>query len=197
MNDIERYDNPVNSDASATDVRYREALDCIEKQQFEEALAILEQLASESPREARVLYARAVANLSTGEFRKAGTDLLRTIAINRNFLPAYKHLGFVQLTMGKEDSAIRTLKKALALDPGFAGAYSVLGDVYMDCGEHEKALEAFNKALELEPDHAEPHCKLAMYYLSRGDMKGLRREYDILRHLDTFMAEQIANLLPE
>jgi Tfp pilus assembly protein PilF len=70
----------------------------------------------------------------------------------------------------------------------------VLGDVYLDNGEPDKAREAFEKALELEPLNAEPHCKLAMYHVSRGDMKSLRKEYEILKDLDALMAEQIATL---
>jgi cytochrome c-type biogenesis protein CcmH/NrfG len=88
------------------------------------------------------------------------------------------------------------LKEALRRDPAFVEAWCVLGDVYMDLGEHDHALEALDKAYALQPDNVEVHCKLAMYYMSRGDMRGLRAEYEVLRSLEPDVAAQIAELLP-
>ena len=58
----------------------------------------------------------------------------------------------------------------------------------------QKQKEAFEKAIELEPENPEAHCKMAMYYLSRGDMKGLKKEYEHLKTLDAALAEQIGTL---
>lgn len=175
--------------------QYRKALELIEGGEFERALPILDELAGPASRESRIRYARAVALLSTGQYRRAGTDLVFTIVLDRSFLPAYRHLGYVLLTMAREEGAIRVLEMALRLDPGFADAWCVLADVYMDLGENEKALAAIDKAIELRPDDAEPHCKLAMYHLSRGDMKGLQAEYELLREMEPSVAAQIAELL--
>ncbi|NTU58831.1 MAG: tetratricopeptide repeat protein [Chlorobiaceae bacterium] len=175
---------------------YLQALELIENGEYEKALAILDMLAGPSSRDSRIRYARAVANLSIGEYRKAGTDLLFTVVLDRSFLPAYRHLGYVFLTMGREESAVRILEAALRLDPDFLEAWCVLGDVYMDLGKSEKSLEAFETALRLDPGNPEPHCKLAMYYMSRGDMAGLRAEFEVLKELDPSVAEQIAELLP-
>jgi tetratricopeptide (TPR) repeat protein len=180
--------------ASGSD--YRKALDFIGEGRIREALEILDALVGPASRDACIRYARAVALLSNGEYRKAGTDLVFAVALDPGFLPAYRHLGFVLLTMGKELAAIKVLKAAIALDRSFVDAWCVLGDVYLDLGEADKALEAFDTALELEPGNPEPHCKLAMYHLSKGDMQGLRHEYELLRELDPCMADQIAELLP-
>lgn len=184
--------SPGNSDREN---RYQEALELIGSAEYSKALDILDELAGPASRDPRIRYARAVAYLSTGEYRKAGTDLLFAIVLDPAFLPAYSHLGFVQLTMGREDAALRTLRTVLKIDPGFADAWCVLGDVHMDLGEHEQALEAFETALRLVPGNPEPHCKLAMYYLSRGDMTGLREQYELLKELDPSVADQISELL--
>ncbi|NTV03028.1 MAG: tetratricopeptide repeat protein [Chlorobiaceae bacterium] len=191
MNDIHPHEYGVSAGPD-----YRQALDFIDAGEIRKALGILDTLAGSASRDARIRYARGVALLANGEYRKAGTDLAFAVALDSSFLPAYRHLGFVLLTMGKELAAIRVLKAAIALDRGFIDAWCVLGDVYLDLGEADKALEAFETALELEPGNPEPHCKLAMYHLSRGDMRGLRREYEVLRELDPCMAGQIAELLP-
>lgn len=195
MSETGLYDMPCGS-LPEHDDGYRLALGHIERQEFEKALAILDPLAGPSCRDPRLRYARAVALLSIGEFRRAGTDLVFTIALNPAFLPAYRHLGFVLLTMAREEQAVKVLEKALAIDPAYTDAWCVLGDVWLDLVEPEKAKAAFDRALELEPGMAEPHCKLAMYYLSRGDMRGLRAEYEILKELDPGLAAQIAELLP-
>jgi tetratricopeptide (TPR) repeat protein len=159
-----------------------------------EALELLDRCITVRRRDPAALYARAVTYLSMGVYRKAACDLLKTIVLDPGLMQAYKHLGFVQFTLGKEDAALKTLKKALEIDPEYAEIYCVLGDAYLDLGEFESAREAFEKALDLEPENPEPHSKIAMYYLSRGDMKGLKREYEILKTLDAALAEQIGSL---
>jgi Tfp pilus assembly protein PilF len=167
---------------------------CIDLQRNTEALELLDRCIKARRRDPELLYARAVTNISMGVYRKAACDLLKTIVLDRSFMPAYKHLGFVQFTLGKEEAALKTLKKALEIDPDYAEIYCVLGDAYLDLGEYDQAREAFEKALDLEPDNAEAHSKIAMYYLARGDMKGLKMEYELLKTLDAALAEQIGSL---
>ncbi len=175
---------------------YRATLDRITAGEYAEAGAVLDRLAGGACRDARVRYARAVVSLSVGEYRKAGTDLAFAIALDPTFLPAYRHYGFVLLTMGREAAAVSVLRRAVGIDPGYVDAWCVLGDVYMDLCEPEHAREALETASGLEPENPEVHCKLAMFYLSRGDMGGLRREYELLRALDHEMADQVGALLP-
>ncbi|WP_235923323.1 tetratricopeptide repeat protein [Candidatus Chlorobium masyuteum] len=182
------------TDSLDTRTLYEQALDCMHEQRNSDALLLLNRVLELNRRDAQALYARAVTNLSMSNFRKAGCDLLKTIAVDPGFLEAYKHLGFVQLTLGKEEEALKTLQKALDIDPGYAGVYGVIGDTWLDLGEYEKAKEAFESALRLEPESVESHYKIAMYYLSRGDMAGLKKEYEILKTLDAEMAEQIGSL---
>lgn len=196
MNTIDMPDQKMTGTLPERERQYRQALDCIEKQEYGQAISILDELAGAACRDAKVRYARAVALLSNGEYRRAGTDLVFTVALDRSQLQAYRHLGFVLLTMGKEESAIEVLEEALRLDPRFVEAWCMLADVHMDLGEHDKALDALDKAHELQPGNAEVHCKLAMYYMSRGDMRGLRAEYEVLRELEPDVAAQIAELLP-
>jgi len=177
--------------------QYELALTYIDQQRNTEALELLNHCLVERRRDPEVLYARAVTFLSLGAYQKACCDLLKTIALDPGFLHAYKHLGFVQFMLGKEEAALKTLHKGLKIDPEYAGIYCVLGDAYLDLGELDKAREAFEKALDLEPDNPEPHSKIAMYYLSKGDMKGLKKEYEVLKILDASLAEQIGSLFFE
>jgi len=183
------YQDPDNPEK-----QYALALLYIDLQRNVEALELLDRCITARRRDPAALYARAVTSLSMGSYRKAACDLMKTIVLDRGFIQAYKHLGFVQFTLGKEEAALKTLKKGLEIDPEYAEIYCVLGDAYLDLGELDKAREAFEKALDLEPHSTEAHSKIAMYYLSRGDMKGLKREYELLKTLDAALAEQIGNL---
>jgi len=174
--------------------KYEIALRYIDEQRHSEALELLNQCISVNRRSSSLLYARAVTNLALGSYRKAACDLMKTIVLEPGFLHAYKHLGFVQFMLGKDESAMNTIQKGLRIDPHYAALYCVMGDAYLDQGELEKAKEAFDKALELEPDNAEPHSKIAMYYVAKGDMKGLKLEYELLKTLDAALAEQIGTL---
>ncbi len=174
--------------------KYEEALRCIDEQRNSEALLLLDRCIEARRRDPEALYARAVTNLSMGNYRKAACDLLKTVVLDRSFVPAWKQLGFVQFMLGKEECAVKTLLKGIEIDPSYAEIYCVLGDTYLDLGEFENSKEAFDKALELEPQNPEPHSKIAMYYLARGDMKGLKKEYEILKTLDSALASQIGTL---
>ncbi len=173
---------------------YELALTLLEQQRNSEALELLDRCIDAKRRDPEILYARAVTHISLGGYRKAACDLLKTIAMDRTLLHAWKQLGFVQFMLGKEEAALKTLKKGLEIDPHYAPIYCVMGDIYIDRAQFSEAKEAFEKALELEPDQGEPHSKLAMYYVARGDMKGLKREYEILKTLDASLAEQIGTL---
>ncbi|WP_292001930.1 tetratricopeptide repeat protein [Chlorobium sp.] len=194
MNEIEQYEAALNENPDDACRQYDLALCYLRHERNRQALELLDGMLRTHKRDPRAFYARAVVYLSMNNYSKAGCDFLRTIALDPDFLDAYKHLGFIQLTLGKEEAARKTLKTALEKDPSDAGLYCVLGDVYLDTGEPEKAKAAFEKAFELDPQSAEPHCKLAMYYVSKGDMKGLKKEYDLLRDLDPSMAAQIETL---
>ncbi|NQU46491.1 MAG: tetratricopeptide repeat protein [Chlorobium sp.] len=176
------------------DKRYSEALACIERQEHDEALRLLDGLLLDEPRNPQALYARALTLIAAGDYRKAGCSLLRSIVLDPGHVPSRSYLGFVQLTLGKEDSALSTLKTALEIDPGYVEAWCVLGDVYLDLGEYDEAKDAFEAALQLEPENPEPHRKMAMYLVSRGDMEGLREVCATLGKLDPSMAEQIQTL---
>lgn len=174
--------------------RYESALARISDGQFVRAVEILDTLIAETGGDADSYYARGVAHMSSGNYRQAGGDFLRAAALDREFLSAYKNLGFVQLTMGREEDALKTLGRALEIDPEYVDAYCLLGDVHLDLGEYDKARAMIEKALELDPGGAEPHCKMAMYHLSMGDFPGLRKEYEILRTLHPSLASQIGGL---
>ncbi|TLU88005.1 MAG: tetratricopeptide repeat protein [Chlorobium sp.] len=174
--------------------QYELALVCIEEHRNSEALELLDRCIAERRRDPQALYARAVTNIAMGIYRNAACDLLKAIVLEPGSLHAYKHLGFVQFMLGKEEAALKTLHKGLAINPDYTDIYCVLGDIHLDLGDFDKAREAFEKALALEPDKPEPHSKIAMYYLARGDMKGLKKEYDILKTLDAELAGQIGSL---
>lgn len=191
MEKLERFETRLRGQAGERETQYELVLAHLRHGRNAQALRMLEEMLRFPCRDARLFYARGAAYLSMSDYRKAGCDFLRTIVLDRDFIDAYRHLAFVQLTLGKEEAALKTLKSALARDSSDALLYCVLGDVYLDTGEWEQAREAFEKALDLEPRSAEPHCKLAMYYVSRGDMEGLKKEYEILKDLAPEMAGQI------
>jgi len=151
--------------------RYTEALACIERQEHDEALSLLDGLLCDEPRNPQALYARALTLIAMGDYRKAGCSLLRSIVLDSGHVPALSYLGFVQLTLGKEEAALKTLKAALEIDPGHVEAWCVLGDVYLDLGEYDEAKEVFETALRLEPENPEPHRK-------NGHVPGFKGGYE-------------------
>lgn len=174
---------------------YDQALSCIEKQQHDEALRLLDTWIADSHRhDADALYARGVTRMALGSYRDATCDLLKSVALNRTAPRGYRQLGYLQFMLGKEDAALATLRAGIALDPDDPSLYCVIGDIHLDRAEFDDAHAAFTQAMERDPDSAEAHGRMAIYHIARGNMAALRSQHAELQRLDPELADRIAAL---
>jgi len=65
------------------------------------------------------------------------------------------------------------------------------GYAFTKLGRHEEAIDAFNQAVKVNPDDAEAHYLLGLSYLSLKNTAAATAEYEILKDLDTDLAERL------
>jgi DNA-binding winged helix-turn-helix (wHTH) protein/TolB-like protein/Flp pilus assembly protein TadD len=142
---------------------------------------------TEENRQARALYAKAIA--LDPKFARAYAGLAMTHAMDYRYegspesqaalrraqelaetarqidaeLPdVHWALGFVQVQARRHREAIRSLERAIELNPSYADAYAFIGGIYTYVGEPERSIPLLRTALRLNPDGS------YLYYLLLG-----------------------------
>jgi Flp pilus assembly protein TadD len=118
-----------------------EARDLIASKRYDEAIARLERLSQERPREAQARFLKAVALADAGRTAEA-TAMLQALAADFPELPEPRNnLAVIYATQGNYAMARVELELALAAAPDYAIARENLGDVYarMAAAEYERA----------------------------------------------------------
>jgi tetratricopeptide (TPR) repeat protein len=87
--------------------------------------------------------------------------------------------------------AIQAFLRAINLEPRFVEAWTNLGFSYRRAGDNQKALDAYRRALELRPDYKFAHAYVGRLYIAMGNREMAMRHYEILRRLDSAMAEEL------
>ena len=81
------------------------------------------------------------------------------------------------------------------MNPTFAQGYLGLGITYDILGFNDKAMKALKRAVLIDPRFAQAHHALALCYLRNGDRASALAEYEILRGLDSNLADQLIQLI--
>ena len=144
-------------------------------------------------------YAEAHNNLgiaygNLGRNTEAIEAYKNAIRIRPNYAEAHFGLGFTYYKLGRYQESIKACKQAIKIKPDYAEAHNNLGVTYGKLGRLPEAIEAFKQAIKLKPDYIEAHKNLGVAYLVIGDKNSAMAEYNILKSLNSEMAN---NLLKE
>lgn len=105
----------------------------------------------------------------------------------------YLGLGFVYSKLGMHREAIEVYNQALKIKPDSANTYFGLGLSYYELNMYTESIEAYKQALEIKPDDPNSHCNLGLAYIISGQKSKALEEYQILKKLDSEMAEKLFN----
>jgi len=83
--------------------------------------------------------------------------------------------------------------KTPKIRPDYADSHYNLGNAYGKLGRHQEAIDAFKQAVRIKPDDAEAHCNLGFAYLEMGDKNSALAEYNILKSLNSQLANNLLN----
>ena len=178
---------------------------------FEDAVESLTQAITLNPKDAIAHTKLGLAYSALGEHKSAVTAFKQAIKLNRAFVDAdsYFRLGIAYLALSDYASAIDPLKQALygvkakVLDdrtkstagPGEAEINDALGRAYYGSRSYRQAVKAFETAVRLKPDFASAHYGLGLSYLEVGDKRSAEKEEQVLRKLNSRLADRLAGML--
>ena len=98
----------------------------------------------------------------------AEEEFRRAIELNRNVPNGRIGYGWLLMTLGRSEEAVRQLERALVLDPLSADAMTMLGIAHAWRGEPEAAIAELVQALEIHPANSLAAATLARSYCTRG-----------------------------
>ncbi|MCH2051341.1 MAG: tetratricopeptide repeat-containing serine protease family protein [Trichodesmium sp. ALOHA_ZT_67] len=128
---------------------YKQGNKHIDREEFEQAIADLNQAIQLNPKYAEAYYNRGIVYLKQGKYDLALADYNQAIQLNPKDAEAYNNRGGVYLKQGKYDLAIAEFNQAIQLNPKLAAPYYSRGLTNKYQRNMEKAISDFEKAADL------------------------------------------------
>ena len=109
------------------------------------------------------------------------------------------NLGLCYRHLGRYQEAINAYQEAFKADFGSAKtSYKLwfeLGLAYQVLNQDQKALDAFKYVINLEPDFGGSYYQLGQIFLKRDDIQSAIKQYEILKNLDAYHANDLYKMI--
>lgn len=119
------------------------------------AIPMYEEVLTEFPNEAEVLYLLGTAQLQTGNFQDAIANFNKTLTQKPDATDALNNLGIAYKAIGDLDNAVKTLERAAESAPNYGQALFNLSTLLIEKGEFAKAKEKLEIATQNSPEDVE------------------------------------------
>jgi len=177
---------------------------------YAEAADTLKQALAYDPKNPEIYNNLGFAYVHAGNYTDAITACQEAIALlgktgeafrqelqNRNEVlsNSYKNLGNAYNELKQYNEAADALKHATEIEPKNAAAHFNLGLALYNGGRFPEAIGAYQEVIKLRPELAGAHFNLGLAYIAINDKDAARREYALLKPLNTAMAEQLRSLI--
>jgi adenylate cyclase len=139
-----------------------------------------------SPRSAHAHYVKGRVLGAQNQWEEAVPEYETALAINRNWVSAYAHLGQCKFFVGSVEEAIPLVEKAIRLSPRdpFIGEYYLrVGVVHLVRSRTEEAIVWLEKARGAMPAHPNARVTLASAYALKGETQRAAAELAEARSL--------------
>ncbi|MFV1958312.1 MAG: tetratricopeptide repeat protein [Planctomycetota bacterium] len=133
------------------------------------------------PRDARIVFLRAVSEERLGLTASAVTSYRRAMSLDPHRMEYAYALALALRKKGAYEAAVKKLQEAIRMCPDDAGLHLQLGITLMKQKKYRAASESFLDAAERDPKNARPHFYLAIIYGDHLDMPE-----EALRALETY-----------
>ena len=144
-----------------------------------------------NPQFSEAYYNLGVAYSKSGEYKKAVDTYKEAIARNPNYFNAYVNLGVAYSRLDMYGNAITAYQHAININPDDANVHLNLGVTFGQSGMYGKAVTALKRATELDTHNAVAHYNLGFAYLISNDKNSAINEYEILKNIDTELANEL------
>jgi tetratricopeptide (TPR) repeat protein len=158
-----------------------------------EAIEAYTQAIKINPDDAEARSNLGAAYISLGRYQEAIEAYKQTIKIKPDDVRVRNNLSAAYLRLGRYQEAIKVCKEAIRIKPDDAEAYSNLCVAYGNLGRITEAIEACKEAIKIKPNYADAHYNLGFAYLKMGDKNSALAEYNILKSLNSELANNLLN----
>ncbi len=138
--------------------------------QFEEALAVADEMILIAPEDARGYAARARALDWMGEYDRAQIEALQAIELDPTYALAHAYLAEAYADLGRYRQAREQAEMAIRLDPYSVDARRNYAYVLEFYGDYQGAVQQYIQALQLHPNLLDLWYGLARNYRGAGQM---------------------------
>src|SRR5450755_4962150 len=147
--------SPQASKTSSSDVDFAEVRKLSQQGKFDEAIALLQPLAAQTPKPAGVSHELGTVYYKKGDYLKAADSLKQAVAEDPNDKEAVQLLGLSYYLAGRPAEAIPYLEKVQGWYPrANVDASYILGVCYIQTKNYPEARKAFAQMFEVGPDSA-------------------------------------------
>jgi tetratricopeptide (TPR) repeat protein len=125
-----------------------------------------------APRNPLAHFTRGQVLRVQGRLDEAITEYETVLALDRNHLSAFAHIGRCKILIGLIEEGVAAQEQAIRLgprDPGISFLYSRIGTARLFQSRVDEAIAWLGKARLLNPNHAPSAALLASAYALRGD----------------------------
>lgn len=156
-----------------------QARSAVERQDYQTALRILQQVVQAEPKNAEAFYLAGVALSAVGNLQGAETSFAKSVQESPSMVLGYVGLSDVYLRLKRDSDAVRILENALKILPGDPLLQFELGKLSARAGNFDQALRYLESipAADAPPGFWET---LGRTYLSAGRIGEARRAYSEL-----------------
>jgi len=155
---------------------YLRGVDLYAANDFDHAIAVLEQSAAMAPDYALTWAQLGRAYTTKGglqfggreQYRKAQTAYEKALALDRNLIEAKAYMGNLLTDTGRAEQAIPLVREALAANPNYAEAHWELGYAYRYGGMLPESVAECERARQLDPNVKITSSALNAYFY-RGE----------------------------
>ena len=159
----------------------------------QEAVEAFRQVVRIKPDYAEAHNTLGLACSKLSHYQEAIEAFRQVVRITPDNAEAHYNIGVAYAMLGRWREAIEAFGQTIRIKPYYAEAHNNLGVAYGKLGRGTEAIDAYKQAVKIKPDYAEAHCNLGYAYLAIGDKNSALTEYNILKTLDTQMANNLFN----
>ena len=118
------------------------------------------------------------------------------LSIKPDHAEALYNLGRLYLAdLDRPQEALPLFVRAIAVKPDYMDAYVNLGAAYNNLGRYNETVLLLEQANKIAVDRADSHNNLAIAYARLGNMSAAWRELEVVRRLDSVMAQRLEDFM--
>jgi tetratricopeptide (TPR) repeat protein len=149
----------------------------VERQEWPQAIARIEQVLQADPHESHALRILAQAHLGKGNRTAALTAIQKSLNLDGNAGWSHHVLGQIHLANQDYGLAIAAIEQGIAIDPHVSWLHFNLGEAYLLAGNWSKAVTVLQTAIRLNPIFPWAHYYLGDAQLALGNFAAARQAY--------------------